>query len=121
MRIKRALTIMAMVVLGSFLAVPVANAGTTCDPGEVCFFWDNNFNGIVYDVVPPSGGVINITSGWNDETSSWKNRSSYGARWYTNANGGGTCRSMPANTQKATLTGSGENDSLSSFATNGTC
>lgn len=123
MKIKRALTIMAMVLFGSLLAVPAANAGNgACELGEVCFYWDNNFGGTIYDVVPPSGGVINITSGWNDKTSSWKNRSgAHNARWYTNANGGGICRSMPTLQSRAYMTQSGENDALSSFATNGLC
>lgn len=123
---KRSLAIGTVVALAFFGLAPIAVAGNgVCGSGEVCFFWDANYSGSVYDVVPPSGGVINIASNWNDKTSSWKNRSTYNARWYTNASGTGTCWSMLAGYQKATMADNwnhtAENDMLSSFATNGAC
>lgn len=105
-------------VIGSAMA---SNAGSTLCTGsdKVCIYDDLNWVGLLGSRSTTSGAQ-NVSTGANDKTSSWENERGTGARWYTDANSSGTCRSMPANSEDSYV-GDTYNDKLTSWATNGTC
>ena len=102
---------------GAAIGQTAQASGDLCSSGQVCIFEDANYVG---ELGWLAGGqeLHEVSSGANDQMSSWQNRTSWNARWYTNAYGRGTCEDMPHNTWRPQAQ---VNDALSSWATNGPC
>lgn len=111
---------MTMPLLVAFSASRGVEAGSSlCPTNTVCIYMDNNWVGLL-GYRAPGQGLANVSSGANDKTSSWENKTATNARWYEHTNGGGFCSNFIAggsdNDESDTY-----NDKLSSWATNGAC
>lgn len=89
-----------------------------CPAGWTCLFADKNLTGRMLKW-SAGGSYGNLSdNGFNDQMSSWKNRNARDARWYWDANRGGTTRCMNSNTANVDV-GSGvfntDNDEASSW------
>jgi hypothetical protein len=47
----------------------------------------------------PGAARTNVSSGANDKTDSWENKTTGNGAWYYDVNGGGQCATMKARTQ----------------------
>ncbi len=118
---KMAVALFAAVgVVGSIFVGPTAFASIDeCAVGVTCL-WDYSNYDTYIGSRPPGGGVRNVSSGANDRTASWANRSAGDAAWYTDANAGGRCFNMLSHTRNPELAFL-DRDTLSSWKTNGNC
>lgn len=118
-RFKAAIIVGAIALAGVGAGTPAMAGSSLCDASKVCIYDDHGFVGLLGQ---RSGGLgaVNVSTGSNDQTSSWENKSSYNSRWHTAANSSGTCRTMGAK-KELSYVGPAANDSLTSWATNGGC
>lgn len=118
-RVKAAIIVGAIALVGIGAGSPAVAGSSLCGASKVCIYDDQGFVGLLGS---RSGGLgaVNVSTGTNDQTSSWENKSSYNGRWHTNANSSGTCRKMAAK-KELSYVGSTDNDKLTSWATNGGC
>jgi len=113
--------ILAVVLVGSFgVATGAASAWGSCNTsGRVCLF-RNTSGSVELGWRSAGGGLVNISSGNRNEMSSWKNSSGTNAAYYHGLNGGGTCRTMSANSN-SNYVGDSNNDQAESWRTNRGC
>jgi hypothetical protein len=107
---------MAVVALGT---VGAAQAVEPCGTGRVCIYGNNDF---AWKIGERDYGrpVANIAAQYNDEMDSWINRLNSNAAWYDDANGGGGCHTLNANSNDPNVSILNTDD-LSSWKTNGGC
>ncbi|WP_409180822.1 peptidase inhibitor family I36 protein [Amycolatopsis sp. VS8301801F10] len=136
---SRILVALAGAALASALAAGSAEAGTAPSPPRPVQSWDGGAVQLFPDTAADwacdkgylclyehAGGrgrhlqfkdrkvVQNLTSyGFNDQMSSWRNRTAHDAFWYYDINGKGTTRRMPAGASQASL--GADNDKASSI------
>ncbi len=91
--------------------VPMALAD--CPSGWVCLFDTANWGGRMLKWSDPGTSVDLSSFSFNDELSSWSNKGSHYANWYTDAGFVGS-HCMTPHTNNAYV-GSGSNDDASSF------
>ena len=97
-----------------------ASAGSNlCDPNRACIYDHNNFVALL-GTKGPSSGLDNVSSGANDKTDSWENKTSTTGAWYYDANAGGNCNTMGRGDENANLSVF-PSDELSSWKTTGGC
>lgn len=104
------------------VSMGVASAGnpSLCASSRVCIYADKNFSGLLGTRLG-GGGLVTVPVSDNDKMTSYENRSStYNARWYTNAGGGGKCLNMTKGTQDNDVSWNDDN-MLSSWATDHGC
>lgn len=118
-------TTRVMVALAAVAATAVVSTGGTsaagsnlCTNTSVCIYDDANWVGLL-GKRSTSTGWIGVSAGANDQTSSWENDRSTGARWAWHSDHTG-CRSMPAHREDNYIA-EPDNDELSAWATNGVC
>ena len=120
-RLLGGLAIVAGIVAGATAVPTAASAGNPdyCDQIWVCIYRDSWWSD---GLGARSAGFArqNVSAAAQDETSSWENRTASHARWYTLADGGGSCHNMVAGTELAWMTW-GQNDELRSWAGTGLC
>lgn len=120
MKTKKALMVVGVAVgLGLGGVMPAQAAFSDCPDRAVCL-WNNANYGSFLGWRQPGLGLLNVSSGANDRTTSWANRSYTRAAWYSDANGRGFCRDMTPRASNPNV-GSFDNDKLSSWRTNGGC
>ena len=109
-------------VAGSLLTMgSAAMAGNSafCTSAWVCVYEDSGFSkGMGWRSAGFS--LQNVSTANNDKMSSWENRTGTYARWYVDINGGGACHPMAPYSEVSNLY-LWENDTMSSWAGNGTC
>lgn len=113
------LTMSGLALMG--LAAPtVAFAGSNlCPSNMVCLYDHAGFSGLLgYRAAGQS--TMNVSTPSNDRMTSWENKSSSNAAWYSDANGSGKCHTMAARSENAEV-GWWDKDTLSSWRTNGGC
>lgn len=121
MRIRKLLMLALAAAIGFGGATVTANAGSNlCNANRVCIYVDHEWVGLL-GMRSAGGGLVNVSSGANDRTSSWENRTSTNARWYFDASGKGACRDMIAKRELNITWYGGDNDKLTSWATNKAC
>lgn len=86
---------------------------------HACIYSSDNWVGEIGDR-GAGGGVVNVNTAYNDQMDSYWNETNTHARWYYNANGGGTCTNMSASTKDDNINVF-SSDELTSWATNGLC
>lgn len=97
-----------------------AHAGSNlCDANRVCIYDRADWVGLLGQR-SAGGGLVNVSSGANDLTSSWENKTSTNARFYEHADGKGFCVEMTKRLED-NYVGDAYNDKLTSWATNGGC
>ncbi len=97
-----------------------AEAGSNlCPASTACIYTDNNYVGLL-GTKSGGSGLSNVSSGANDKTDSWENKTSRNGAWYYDANAGGNCHNMTSGTQNPNL-GVFPSDELSSWRMNGSC
>lgn len=104
---------------GSVIATAPAMAAELCPTNKVCLFDSRDYASLL-GYRSGGLGLANMSAGANDKMSSWKNRTIYTGAWYTNANGGGSCYNLNANTNNPYV-GFAFNDKASSWKTNRGC
>ncbi len=108
---------------GSVILNLTPQAYTDCPAGWLCLWHDEGYLGRMLEF-QSVGYWQNLTDyGFNDQMSSWRNRTSHDAEWSYDINGGGTTRCM-ASGASAKYVGDGDNDQASAikiFNTNGLC
>lgn len=103
---------------GTVMAVPVAHADLSqCPSGTVCLFANSNYVGLLG--YRSGGGDQNVSSGANDQSSSWANKGSQWASWAHDINMQGKCINMVAGSTSNMAWN--DNDNLSSWRVWGTC
>jgi hypothetical protein len=121
MNTKTKMKVAALVVAISSVIGGSAIAGNSayCTGVRVCVYEDSGFSkGMGWR----SAGFTlqNVTLANNDKMSSWENRTSKYARWYVDIDGGGNCHPMAPYSEVSNLY-LFENDTMSSWAGDGTC
>jgi len=119
-RIKAAV-LGALLVAGlSTVPAGAASAGSTlCPSAKVCIYVDPGFVGLL-GYRSGGLGLANVSSGADNKTSSWENKSSYNAAWYDQRDGGGNCFNMLSKREVSSI-GWPSYDKLSSWRTNRGC
>ncbi len=84
-----------------------------CDPGWLCIYEDTNYGGRRLQWSDPQQDIDLRNHGFNDEMSSWRNRTNYDAHWFYDVFSG-TRRCMNAHTENSNV-GSGDNDEATSL------
>lgn len=121
MKFRKLIVLGLAAAMGFSTASLSANAGSNlCSSNRVCIYVDHEWVGLL-GTRSAGGGLANVSSGANDKTSSWENKTNTNARWYFDANGAGACRSMIAKSEKNIAWYGGDNDKLTSWATNKAC
>lgn len=121
MRRVKLSVLLAAAVLGLGAGGLSASAGSSlCPSNRVCTYVNHEWVGLL-GYRAAGGALVNVSSGANDQMSSWENKTATNARWYFNANGGGACRNMLANRELNISWYGGDNDQMTSWATNGAC
>jgi peptidase inhibitor family I36 len=83
-----------------------------CPSGWVCLWQDGSYSGRMLKWSSSGTAIAHLSDyGFNDEMSSWANKGSHLARWWTDASYSGTRHDMPAGSSSA----HGGGDSASSF------
>jgi hypothetical protein len=118
---KIKLATLSLVLSSITTLVGSAHAGNSafCTSARVCVYEDSGFSkGMGWR----SAGFAlqNVTLANNDKMSSWENRTGTYARWYVDISGGGACHPMAPYSEVANLY-FWENDTMSSWAGDGTC
>ena len=121
---KKTMSLLALagtMMIGGLGAATAAQAAspTLCPASKVCLFQNVDY-GALLGYRAGGGGLLNVSTASNDKTSSWSNKSKSTSAWYFDANGKGTCRTMPAG-QNNSWVGTQDNDNLTSWKTNGGC
>jgi hypothetical protein len=81
MRFLKRVAVIATVVLTLLgVGATAANATSSCPAGKFCTFWDATGGAMYY--YTPVGGCIEVGYPWDDNSSSYYNRSSYGVKIY---------------------------------------
>jgi hypothetical protein len=111
----------AIIGAGLIASAPtIASAGNPlCSANRVCIYDSADWVGLLGERAPGNARV-NVATAINDKTSSWENKTTTNARWYEAANGTGQCHTMNAN-REDNFVGLTDNDTLTSWATNGAC
>jgi len=110
----------AILAAGLLLAPTSAQAGSgLCAASRACIYDQQGFVALLQSRLGGNGS-INVVSSINDLTSSWENKTTSNAAWWTEAFSSGTCRTMPSGTELGYVGGSA-NDRLTSWRTNGGC
>ena len=114
-------TLACIASIGAIVAVVgTASAGSNlCNANRVCIYDHVDWVALLGQRAP-GNGLVNVSAGANDRTSSWENKTGTNGRWYQHSNGGGFCRSMLAGRENRYV-GDSVNDQLSSWATNRGC
>jgi Peptidase inhibitor family I36 len=104
-------------ILGSGMA---ASAGSNlCPSDRACIYDDNNFVALL-GTKGPDQPLTNVSSGANDKTDSWENKTNTTGAWYYDANGGGKCNTMGRHDENPNLSVF-PSDELSSWKTTAGC
>ena len=73
-----------------------------CPSGWVCLWQDGDYSGRMLKWSSSGTSIAHLSDyGFNDEMSSWANRGSHLARWWTDASFNGTRHDMPAGSSAA--------------------
>ena len=73
-----------------------------CPSGWVCLWQDGSYSGRMLKWSASGTSIAHLSDyGFNDEMSSWANRGSHLARWWTDASFNGTRHDMPAGSSAA--------------------
>ncbi|MEU0095087.1 peptidase inhibitor family I36 protein [Kribbella sp. NPDC006257] len=73
-----------------------------CPSGWVCLWQDGSYSGRMLKWSSSGTSIAHLSDyGFNDEMSSWANRGSHLARWWTDASFNGTHHDMPAGSSAA--------------------
>jgi hypothetical protein len=123
MGIKKRFAVATVFAASALLLSPgFASAGNPalCAANRACIYLDDDWSGLIDIPRAPGGGIRNVNAGDNDEMDSWENRTSTRAAWYHNANGGGDCVNMNANSEDDDINVF-DSDELSSWRTNRGC
>jgi hypothetical protein len=97
-----------------------ASAGSNlCDPDRACIYDHNDFVALL-GTKGPEQSLTNVSSGANDSTDSWENKTNGPGAWYYDANGGGNCNTMGRHDENPNL-GVFPSDELSSWKTTAGC
>jgi hypothetical protein len=113
--------VLAAIVVGGLGAVPIAaNAGSNlCPSARACIYVDPQWIGLL-GYRSGGLGIINVTGGADNKTSSWENKTTSHAAWYTLSNGSGSCYNMRSGAELSSIPWPNY-DKLSSWKTNGLC
>jgi hypothetical protein len=116
-----ALGLVAAAVVAGVAATP-AHAGNSayCSGTWVCVY-KNSFFDTPLGYRTAGFTLQNISSANQNQVSSWENRTTSNARWYTNTNGAGTCNNMAKNSELGFMDPFTQNDRMISWAGNGSC
>lgn len=74
-----------LVMVGLVVVAPstAASASTSCAAGQLCTYWDADFQGAMYFYTVPAGTCWQIGAPWNDNISSVYNRSGLKVTFYS--------------------------------------
>ncbi len=100
-------------------AADVEVMSDACGNDRVCIYKHNNFVTKIGERAP-FNGIANIAPAYNDEMSSWKNRTNVRAAWYHDADGRGRCVSMASVSNDNDISFR-DDDKLSSWRTDRGC
>lgn len=118
-RVKVAI-VAGAVIMSGLAVVPLASAGSSlCASNKACIYDQADYYSLL-SARAGGLGAVNVVSQINDKMSSWENKTTYNARWHSDANSNGTCRTMGSK-KESSYVGSSDNDRLTSWATNGKC
>lgn len=121
MKVRSIVVAAALALVGFGTSLQDADAGSNlCPANKVCIYVDHEWVGLL-GYRSAGLGLQNVTTKSNDRTSSWENKTATNARWFHDANGAGTCRTMIAQSELNITWYGGDNDKLTSWATNGAC
>lgn len=107
----------SVLVLGSLgftAGSAVAANSEYCTGAWVCVYADSNWESFM-GWRGVGFALANVTLTNNDRMSSWENRTATSARWYTDANGKGSCHTMTRFSEIGNLL-PWENDTMSSWS-----
>ena len=115
--------IVGALAVASGLAVGLPSAAmagsSLCPSAKVCVYANNDFGGLL-GYRSGGLGLANVSSVNNDEMSSWENKSTSNARWYHDRDAGGKCVTLLSKREDNNINFL-DNDTMSSWATNGAC
>lgn len=116
--------IAAALVVAAAVAVPTTTAlagdSSYCTGAWACVYKDSNF-GTPLGYRTSGFALQNISPANANEISSWEDRTSRAARWYTGTYGGGTCNNMAKNSELSYMNPITQNDNMESWAGDGAC
>ena len=100
-------------------ASPAQAGSNLCPSSKICIYVHEDYVGLL-GYRGAGGGLLNLSEGARNEMSSWENKTSTTASWFTGLNGTGSCRTMLANSQKALVVFE-FNDEMESWRTDQGC
>jgi hypothetical protein len=113
-------------VVTTVLAVATAIAPTAsqagsglCPANRVCIYDHADWVSLL-GYRKAGGGTTNLSSASNDKMSSWENKTGTHGAWFTDANGGGWCRTLHRN-EELNYVSRDLNDAMSSWRTSSAC
>ena len=119
-RAKAIVAIASLVGVMAFVAPTATAAEADCPTAKVCLFKDWSY-GTLLGYRTGGFSLENISDANNDKTSSWKNRSSTNARWYTGSDATGSCNSLNSGSSNSKMNVFTQNDKLSSWSGTRSC
>ena len=113
--------LVTLILVGTGVAASgVASAGSDlCPRNRACIYDHNDFVALL-GTKGPGAGLSNVSSGANDKTDSWENKTRRNGAWYYDANAGGKCYNMKRRTENRNLSVF-PSDELSSWRVNRRC
>ena len=115
------LFVLALALAGGGFMISTASAGSNlCPSARACIYDHSNWVGLLGTRGGGQTNWTNVSSGANDLTSSWENKTTTSGCWAYDSNGAGTRRNLAAGGE-ASYVGDGNNDKLTSWRTAGGC
>ena len=119
MKIKQIAVGVALAIVAANATTPAQAGSNLCPTARVCIYVHENFVGLL-GYRSAGGGLLNLSTGAQNEMSSWENKTSTDASWFTGLGGNGTCRTMLKNSEKS-LVVIDYNDLMKSWRTDQGC
>lgn len=110
----------ATALVGIAVSPAVAGNQIYCSGSWVCVYKNSYFD-VPLGYRTAGFSLQNISAANDNEVSSWENKTSTNARWYTGSNGSGTCHTMAKFSELGYMNPFTQNDQMSSWAGNGGC
>ncbi len=111
---------LATALIGIAVSPGVAGNQIYCSGSWVCVYKHKDFE-VPLGYRTAGFFLQNISAANDNEVSSWENRTSTNARWYTGSNGSGNCHTMARFSELGFMNPFTQNDQMSSWAGNGGC
>jgi len=108
------------VVVGMVGAPVVAQAGSTlCPSAKACIYVDPAYVGLL-GYKSGNSALVNVSSGADNKTSSWENKTAYNGAWFEGVGGSGKCWNMGSKKEVGSI-GWPNYDKLTSWRTTAGC